>query len=455
MSIAFIYNTWSVVSGLGGLSLIGYYFLRRKKDSITAAALRAQQEKLEDAQQALVESNKRFAYAAQAASDAIWDRNYSDDTVFWGEGYRTLFGYDINDETASIRFWESKVHPEDFPTVAETICAAKNDPSVNSWTCEYRFMKANGEYAFVREKSVIFRDEHGHQVRAIGALQDVTEARQRHVAEMDKAVAHGKFEIVSDVMHDIGNAVVGFGSYLTRMRRLQDAYDVGNLANLAAFFQEHKASISEAIGEARAAAIVKILDGITDTLKSNQQEIGKSITEQLGIISHIQEILSIQRQYIAGRETQNRKPVNVRNIINDSMAMVFSAIDRKGIGITLNIISEKPVINGDRTKLMQLMLNILRNSVEAIDEHAPEKNIAVTVKESNGQLMIQVQDTGHGFTREIADRLFERGFTTKASGPGLGLHTCRTIAGSHEGTIDLNSKGPGRGALATIRFTLS
>ena len=72
--------------------------------------------------------------------------------------------------------------------------------------------------------------------------------KEHHEAMLEKAVAQGKFEIASDVMHDIGNAVVGFGSYLTLIRRLQNEDSTGNLQNLAGFFEKQKTILIGSFG---------------------------------------------------------------------------------------------------------------------------------------------------------------------------------------------------------------
>ncbi len=278
---------------------------------------------------------------------------------------------------------------------------------------------------------------------------------ERQVASLlDKAVAQGKYEIASDVMHDIGNAVVGFGSYLTRIRRLLEQDSPENLQNLAGFFETQQPALAAAIGETKAGAVIKMLRGISETHKTNQDEMRKSMTEQLNIIAHIQEILNIQRQYITGHETQERKPVNLRNIINDSLSMLFATIDKMAIAVSLNVPPELPIIKGDRTRLMQALLNVLKNSIEAIDPNAKEKTIALNAYRLDGHLVVQVKDSGNGFDKSTAERLFSRGFSTKFSGSGLGLYNCRVIVESHKGTINITSDGPGKGALATIGFKI-
>jgi PAS domain S-box-containing protein len=297
----------------------------------------------------------------------------------------------------------------------------------------------------------------GDVVGTFGISRDITKLKileeERHAAILDKAVSQGKFEIASDVMHDIGNAMVGFGSYLTRIRRLQEDAKPENLQNLTAFFETQKAAIVSAIGEAKADAVIKMLCGIAKTQIVNHEEINKSITEQLNIITNIQEILNIQRQYITGHESQERKPVNLRNIINDSLSMLFSSIDKMAIAVSLNIPADLPIIKGDRTKLMQLILNVLKNSIDAIDKNAAEKNIFITAFTKADRLIIEVKDSGCGIDKSINGRVFEKGYSTKLAA-GLGLYNCRTIAESHEATVNVTSKGIGKGTIATIEFKI-
>ena len=206
-------------------------------------------------------------------------------------------------------------------------------------------------------------------------------------ALLEKAVILGKFEIASNVLHDIGNAVVGFSSYLTRIKHSLEKDNAGNLKNLVGFFVTQEAALSGAIGEAKAGAVLKILSGIAQTQKSNHADISNSIAEQQHIITHIQEILNIQRQYVSGNAIHDKRPTHLGSILKDCMSMLFASLNKRTITISQNIPDELPIIKGDRTKLMQVILNVLKNSIEAIDFYAVDKAISIDVTSDSDSLM--------------------------------------------------------------------
>jgi signal transduction histidine kinase len=292
----------------------------------------------------------------------------------------------------------------------------------------------------------------------IVGFDDITQKWQKDVAIQhllsEKAILQGKFEIASNILHDIGNALVGFGSYINRIKRSLEQNNPDNLQKLTDFVTAQQQSLTTAFGDAKSGALIQMLGSLTDAHKNTHGEIRKSVGEQLNIITHIQEILNIQRQYTSGHETQEKNPVNLRSIVNDCMSMVMSSIEKRGIEVTVSAPEKIPVIKGDRTRLMQVILNILKNSIEAIDIYAAEKKIAFTISTQADILVLEVKDNGHGFDKGTATHLFERGFTTKASGSGIGLSSCRSIIESHDGKINISSEGFGKGALTTIQFKI-
>jgi signal transduction histidine kinase len=292
----------------------------------------------------------------------------------------------------------------------------------------------------------------------IVSFDDVSEKWQKDQAMMqlvlDKAIAQEKFEIAANVLHDIGNAVVGFGSYLTRIKRTLEENTAENLQNLMGFFETHHAALTAGIGEAKADAVLTLLGNITETQKASQEVVTKSITEQHNIINHIQEILNIQRQYMTGNNISENKPTKLRSIIDDCISMLYASMEKRGIRLTADIPVELPLVNCNRTRIMQVLLNIFKNSIEAIDIRSLRKAINLIVYTKDDLLVIEVVDTGNGFNEATGSQLFERGFTTKSSGTGIGLNSCRAIIESFDGTIDISSEGPGKGALTRITFKI-
>jgi PAS domain S-box-containing protein len=355
---------------------------------------------------------------------------------------------------------------------------------------EEYFLDKGGNKRWLQTTKIPVRDERGRIIRLLGIGHDITlrkesdevlrklnedlrlqsqelskqardlkvlnqQLEKRKEQEMEKAIAQGKFEIASEFLHDIGNAMVGLGSHLTRINRVVDQNNIGNIKSLTVFLKTHQAAIAIAIGPQKAGALISVTEGIELAQSDNTAEINKSINELLNIITHIQEILNIQRQLVRGHKgVHERKPVNLENIIYDCRSMVFASIDKKGIQFNINIQPGSYTIKGDHTKLMQVILNILKNSIEAINIDAPEKNIAINMHTNGGVLELTITDNGQGFDAKTAELFFVRGFTTKKNGTGLGLYNCRNIIESHSGSFEIKSNGPGCGSVSAIRFVL-
>src|SRR5262249_22052683 len=135
--------------------------------------------------------------------------------------------------------------------------------------------------------------------------------------------------------------------------------------------------------------------------------------------------------------------------------MLAGAADRQSITVGIEIQNHLPSIKGDKTRLMQVVLNILKNSIDSLAEPVAEKYIRIKAGVEGEWVIVRVRDSGSGFPAFVAERLFERGFTTKRSGAGTGLYNSRAIIESHGGCIEVSSEGPGKGAVARIALPFS
>jgi PAS domain S-box-containing protein len=121
----------------------------------------------------LEESNLRYDYVLKATFDAIWDWDIQSDICMWGEGFTTIFGYNLEGRQ-SANFWSQNIHPEDHSTVWHGMQEAIKG-NVQNWEKQYRFRKADGSYAHVLDRALIIRDKNGKAIRMVGALQDISE----------------------------------------------------------------------------------------------------------------------------------------------------------------------------------------------------------------------------------------------------------------------------------------
>lgn len=128
-------------------------------------------------QKSLLESNERFNYVTKATSDAIWDWDYENNLVYRAEGFKTIFGFDMEELNLAKTNWVNYIHPDDRHSATKSI-HDKINSSGNYWKHDYRIIKPNGKVAFVQDCAYIIRGENNNVTRIIGAIQDVTQRKK-------------------------------------------------------------------------------------------------------------------------------------------------------------------------------------------------------------------------------------------------------------------------------------
>jgi len=142
------------------------------------------------AEEALRRSEERFQLIVRATNDAVWDWNLLTDELWWGTGFRTLFGYREEEIEPGIESWYSRIHPDDRERVVSGIHALIRSGG-ETWSGEHRYRRADGSYAHVIDRGYVIHDDEGTPVRMVGAMVDVTkrkqaeEALQKHVERLD------------------------------------------------------------------------------------------------------------------------------------------------------------------------------------------------------------------------------------------------------------------------------
>lgn len=127
------------------------------------------------AEQQLAISNERYEYVTKATFDAIWDWDLTKNTIFWGEGFTTIFGHDSQSYDSD--YWYSNIHPKDVDRIKQSIGNLINSKTLN-WEAEYRFLHKNGDYRYVKDRGIVLRNVERKALRMIGAMQDITPQKE-------------------------------------------------------------------------------------------------------------------------------------------------------------------------------------------------------------------------------------------------------------------------------------
>ncbi|AJA08192.1 hypothetical protein SKP52_06335 [Sphingopyxis fribergensis] len=156
---------------------------------------------------------------------------------------------------------------------------------------------------------------------------------------------------------------------------------------------------------------------------------------------------------MASKRQPERVATDLNEIVQESLIFIRHEIESQSIGIRTNLARGLPSTMADRIQLQQVVVNLLINSVQAVEAHsAGKREICIdTHRTENGALAFTLRDTGPGIPPDDIDRIFEGFFTTKEAGMGIGLAICQSIIAEHGGSISA-SNHPGGGA--QFRFVI-
>jgi two-component system, chemotaxis family, CheB/CheR fusion protein len=147
--------------------------------------------KVTERTKALGASEERFRLVARATNDALWDWDFVTNTMWWGETFFKIFGYENRDGLNTRSFWLSKIHPKDVTAVMDSISQAING-NKSKWSREYRFQKESGEYIPILDRGYILHDEFGTPYRMLGSIFDLSELKQAE-QRIASTIAQRKF----------------------------------------------------------------------------------------------------------------------------------------------------------------------------------------------------------------------------------------------------------------------
>ncbi len=360
---------------------------------------------------ALARSRQDFRDLLEKMSDSVVV--HREGVIVWGNAaFVRQLGYQRAEELVGLHILRDVLHPDDREALAKTMQLPLL-PDGTPPRC-FRARRRDGSLLHIEISAPQIVDFDGAPARLVVG-RDVSERERdgdaRRVAERLTSLGL----LAAGVAHEINNPLAYVHANLALARReLDGAGGAGGAA---------------AMREAIAAAI----DG----------------TERVRVI--VRELRALGRG-----ELQPIEAVDLSELVAGTLALVRQQIERRAR--LLVEIGPIPRVRGERTRLGQVLLNLLLNAIDAIEPGAPERNAIQVVATSDASaavatVALEVRDSGCGIAVEDLGRVFDPFFTTKPTGQGtgLGLPICHRIVSELGGRISVESS---RGSGATFRVEL-
>ena len=286
------------------------------------------------------------------------------------------------------------------------------------------FMRKNGERFTVLIFEAPLINANGQQTGWMSAVLDVSE--QRRVEELSRASqerlqATARLatvgEMASLLSHELNQPLAAIASYATGSMNLL-----------------HEATLTD--------------PQLATSLNDAMQRIGQQAERAGKVIKSVHDFVR--------RRDQSRVDVAPRTLLDNVMPLVALQARKLGVRVELRCASDLPHVLCDRTMVEQVLLNLSRNGMQAMQDDTSYKTLTLlvrTVPPTTGQQWMEfvVADQGHGIAEDLTEKLFTPFFTTKEEGMGLGLSLCRTVVEQHGGVLQHSPNQP-RGTV--FSFTL-
>ena len=156
---------------------------------------------------------------------------------------------------------------------------------------------------------------------------------------------------------------------------------------------------------------------------------------------------------MAVKQELEKRLIDLNEVVEEALLFSRHDIDSKSIALSTTFDSGLPRVMGDRIQLQQVMINLLVNSVQAIAQSGqPTRRIDIqTAIDDGGSVVFSIFDNGPGIAAADLEHIFDRFFSTKDSGIGIGLAICQSIIAAHGGSISGSNRSNGG---AHFRFML-
>ncbi len=373
------------------------------------ASLWAQRRHLQkrlDAEQAL---SKEYAFR-KAMEDSLFTglraRDLDGRIIYVNPAFCRMTGFDaaeLVNRLPPMPYWAPEEHEATQAAHQKSLAGQAPNEGV-----ELRFQRKSGERfdALIYEAPLI--DAEGRHTGWMGSVVDITErkraedlARQQQEKLQFTARLVTMGEMASTLAHEINQPLSAISSYTTGCLNRLEAGDLP------------RDELREALGK----------------LASQAQRAGR-------VIRRIYDFVR--------RSEPQRAPCDINAIVEDAVGLIEGDARKRGARLALDLAGTLPAVRADRVMLEQVLLNLMRNGIDAMQATpSADRQLVVRTAVADAGIAVSVADRGSGIAQEAAARLFEPFFSTKPEGMGMGLNICRSIVESHKGRmwVEANPEG--------------
>jgi PAS domain S-box-containing protein len=327
----------------------------------------------------------------------------------------SVTGYTEEEFSADPFLWINIVPAEEREEVKKhvgEILAGAVIPSI-----EHRIIRKDGEIRWVSDTAILNKDTNGKLVSYDGVIKDITDRKrdeERIRAQIDE-LAHvtrvaTMGELTSSLAHEINQPLTAI---------------LSNAQAALRFMNAARPDLTEVGG------------ALTDIV-SDCRRAGKVVHEIRALMK---------------KEEPRRELLDIRRIFEEVLVLTNSDSIIKNVKIIRDVPGDLPYVYCNRVQMQQVMINLIVNGCEAMkDVAAEEKTLTIrSVTNNSENLVVEIEDRGHGITEEAREKIFEPFFTTRPEGLGMGLSIAKSIVEAHGGKL-LVRNNPDKGA--TFIFSL-
>jgi signal transduction histidine kinase len=264
----------------------------------------------------------------------------------------------------------------------------------------------------------------------------------------------GMAEVATSVLHNVGNVLNSVNVSATIISKALKVSETANIARVVALIQKHSENLGEFITrDPRGKQIPNFLAALSQHIAVEQNSLFKEVETLKQHIEHIKNIVAMQQSY--AKAAGVTEIVNIVDLVEYALRLNLGSLKRHNVQLVRNFDPKLPEITVDKHKVLQILVNLIRNAKQACTESDQrEKTVSMTLRNGGDHLEISVSDNGIGIPPENLTRIFSHGFTTMRGGHGFGLHSGALAAKEMDGSLAVYSGGLGEGATFTLKLPL-